>query len=275
MVLMSPDPHQIFLTREQVRRVDELAITRYGISGLILMENAGRGAAEIIDRAYGPNAGALVCCGAGNNGGDGCVIARHLHNFGWNIRLMLAGDESKMTFDMRTNYKIIRAMGLPLANTTAPPPLLRGDQKQVAPPPPLPRRDTGGSCSAMGSRSQQFEIDASDIVVDALLGTGFRGEVREPLKSLIEQINATKKRATVAIDVPSGLDCDAGLTGGCAVRANLTITFVTQKIGFKKPEAAPYLGKIEIVDIGAPREILDEVAAMAAFPSRDGEGADN
>jgi len=223
----------IALTRDQVRRVDEQAIHRYGIPGLVLMENAGRNAAAIIDRAYGPTRRAIIFCGRGNNGGDGCVIARHLHNAGWCVRVVLAGDVLRMTPDALANYRVIEAMGLA--------PLIAID--------------------AATQRDAASTITPEDIVLDALLGTGFRGEVQSPLAELIQAINAASKRAVVAVDLPSGLDCDTGKPGWATIRADLTITFVARKRGFDSPEALPSLGRIEIADIGAPRELIAEIAS--------------
>jgi NAD(P)H-hydrate epimerase len=223
----------ITLTREQVRRVDELAIHRYGITGLVLMENAGRNAAAIIDRAYGPSGRAVIFCGSGNNGGDGCVIARHLHNAGWSVRVVLAGDVSRMTPDTSANYRVIETMGL------APHVAVEIATQQAA----------------------ASSITPEDIAIDALLGTGFSGEVRSPLAELIHAINSASKRAVVAVDLPSGLDCDTGTPGRSTIRADLSITFVARKRGFDSPEAVPYLGRIEVADIGAPRALVAEVAA--------------
>jgi len=223
----------ITLTREQVRRVDDLAIHRYGISGLVLMENAGRNAAAIIGRAYGPAGRAVIFCGTGNNGGDGCVIARHLHNAGWPVRVVLAGDMSRMTPDASANYRIIEAMGLA--------PLVAVD--------------------ATTQQAAASSVTPQEIAVDALLGTGFSGEVRSPLAELIHAINAASKRAVVAVDLPSGLDCDTGMPGRATIRADLTITFVARKRGFDSLEAVPYLGRVEVVDIGAPRELIAEIAS--------------
>ncbi len=224
------------ITREQVRRVDELAIERYGIAGLVLMENAGQNAAAIIRDTYGPPGKAWICCGLGNNGGDGFVIARHLHNAGWSVRVVLAGDPSRMTPDTRANYAIVEAMKL----------------------------EVSVAQSGETQRALAGTISHDEIVVDALLGTGFRGEVRSPTAELIDAINGAAKRALVAIDVPSGLDCDTGLPSNATVRADLTITFVAAKAGFAVASAGPYVGRIEVADIGAPRELLDEVLGAGA-----------
>jgi NAD(P)H-hydrate epimerase len=213
------------LTQEQVRRIDRLAKDRYGLAGLVLMENAGRNAATIIDHTYQPAGTVIIFCGAGNNGGDGYVIARHLHNARWGVRVVAAGDRSKMTPDARANCTIVEAMGLELFDA--------------------PDRACGHAAVE--------SIKPQDIVIDALLGTGFQGEVRSPINELILEINKAPRRALVAIDVPSGL----GTASNATIKADLTITFVALKEGFAV--AAPYVGRIEIADIGVPKELVDAV----------------
>ncbi len=224
------------LTREQVRRVDELAVRRYGIASLVLMENAGRNAAALIDQTYGPRGRTIIFCCPGNNGGDGCVIARHLHNAGWSVCVVLAGDPSRLTPDTATNSRIIEAMGLK----------------------PIVAEDSLALQAAAAS------IASEDVVVDALLGTGFSGEVRSPLAELIHAVNKAKKRAVVAVDLPSGLDCDRGAPCAATIRADLTVTFVARKRGFDSPHAAPFIGRVQVADIGAPRELIAEIAAESS-----------
>ena len=223
----------LVLSRDQVRRIDDLAIDDYGLAGIILMENAGRGAAEIIDRAYGPHGSAFIACGTGNNGGDGLVIARHLYNAGWSVRVMIAGDASKLSPDAATNDRIIQAMDI---------------ERIVA---------------ADGAAQQDLakSIHLREAVIDALLGTGFQGRVRTPLAELIDALNAAPKHAMVAVDVPSGLDCDTGECGGVAIRADLTITFVALKKGFLAEHARPRVGRCEVVDIGVPRDLIRRITS--------------
>lgn len=223
----------VVLTRDQVRSVDKAAIERYHISGIVLMENAGRNAAAIIRGFYGECGSALICCGPGNNGGDGCVIARHLHNAGWSVHLLVTGDAARMTPDMRANFAIAEAMGL--ARTIA---LDRNRQRIVV-----------------------ESVRKDEILIDALLGTGFRGTVRSPTAELIETMNTVEKRAMAAIDVPSGLDCDTGVPSNATIKADLTITFVATKIGFTRDAAVPFVGRVEVADIGVPRDLIAEVAA--------------
>ncbi|MBI4718767.1 MAG: NAD(P)H-hydrate epimerase [Planctomycetes bacterium] len=224
------------LSREQVRRVDRLAVERYGIPSLLLMENAGRSAAEIIGTEYGSAGRAFIVCGSGNNGGDGCVIARHLHNAGWSVRLLMTCDESRMTPDLLSNWRIVAAMNL----------------------------DRRLAFDAAAQAAAAHGLADDEILVDALLGTGFSGEVRSPMAELIASLNAAGKRATVAVDVPSGLDCETGLPSAVTIIADRTITFVASKVGFLRPAARPYLGRVRVADIGAPRELVEQIAGGPA-----------
>ena len=219
----------VFLTREQVRRVDAVAIHELGIPGVVLMENAGRNAADRIAEVVRRTAAerVVIFCGTGNNGGDGFVIARHLRNRGLNVLVFLAGDPDRLTPDAGVHYRILRAMGIAVH--------------------PAGRTGTTGG------------IRGRDVVVDALLGTGFEGDVREPLASLIEGINGASKAAVVAVDVPSGLDCDTGRPCNATIRADLTVTFVAGKVGFATETARAYTGEVVVADIGAPSELVDRV----------------
>jgi len=221
------------LTRQEVREVDRLAIQEYGIPGVVLMENAGRGTAEHIVRELGGSAEGrrvTLACGGGNNGGDGFVIARHLHNAGADVTILLAADPDLLKGEAEVNYRIARAMHLPM--------LACGSDSQI--------------------QQAAVHLTQCDCLVDALLGTGFAGQVRSPLRELIIQINAAGSQGVkiVAVDIPSGLDCDTGRPGGIAVRAHLTVTFVAPKVALLSNAAASYVGRIAVVDIGVPWEIV-------------------
>jgi len=224
----------VLLTREQVRRVDAVAIHELGIPGVVLMENAGRNAADRIAEVVRRTAAdrVVIFCGTGNNGGDGFVIARHLRNRGFTVRVYLAGEAERLTPDAQVNHGILQAMGVTIH----------------------PAVDAGTVAMAIG------ELRGADVVVDALLGTGFQGDVREPLASLIEGINGTAKAAVVAVDVPSGLDCDTGRPCNATIRADLTVTFVADKVGFATETARQYTGEVVVADIGAPPDLADCVA---------------
>jgi len=221
-------------------------VEQYGLPGIVLMENAGRNAARVIRRdvlGAGRGGRVAIVCGAGNNGGDGFCIGRHLANCGVDVKIYLAADPGRVGGDAATNLQIVRRMGLPLTD-------LR-DVQQIHP--------------AM----EQWQ--ACDAIIDALLGTGFAGEVRGPLDRVIEAINAARAAAgpggrplVVAVDVPSGLDADSGRPSNVAVRADLTITMVARKVGFDAPTAAPYTGRVVVVDIGAPRMVIESVAGRVS-----------
>jgi len=231
-----PSQDEVVLTRAQVREVDRRAIEDYGVPGVVLMENAGRNAAHLI-RYWTPHNGPVaIVCGRGNNGGDGFVIARHLHNAGIRVELLPACEIMHLTGDAATNAGIVEKMGLPLR--------MFDTVERIAEERPTLRR-------AM-------------VIVDALLGTGFSGKVRSPMDLAINAINEEARAGgtkVVAIDLPSGLDCDTGEPSNATVKANHTITFVARKAGFDAPGAAAYTGEVLVSDIGAPEMIIGEVLA--------------
>jgi NAD(P)H-hydrate epimerase len=210
------------LTREQSRAVDRVAVEEFGMSGLVLMENAGRGCAELLLK-LGVTGRVAICCGRGNNGGDGFVIARHLENAGVEVDVGLFAEESRIEGDAVANLRILRAAGTPLR-------VLSGE-----------------------SAATDAFLRGADWIVDALLGTGVTGPVRDPLAGVIAAINRPGARV-LAIDLPSGLDCDTGQPWGACVRATHTATMVSRKQGFAR--AAEYTGEVHVIDIGIPRRLL-------------------
>jgi NAD(P)H-hydrate epimerase len=232
----------LILSRDDVRRIDQLAIDKLGIPGVVLMENAGRGAADIIlkvlrdELALAPDKSSVaILCGGGNNGGDGYVIARHLFNAGAKVCIYTAVDRARLSGDAATNSNIAAHMNLPSRDLLTPQQIL--------------------ACTP--------ELERCDLFVDALLGTGFRGDVRPELAAVIELSNrlapANGRRKVVAIDVPSGLDCDSGKPSNATVRADVTVTFVAMKRGFLNDAAKAYTGRIEVAGIGAPAELLNSL----------------
>lgn len=219
-------PARYVLDRESVRRVDRAAVEEYGVPGVVLMENAARGlAAEAL--AMLPGGGAVVIvCGWGNNGGDGYALGRHLHNAGVDVTLVSLG-EPKAGTDAATNREICRRMGIRAVGLD--------DARRLAP---------------------------GDLVVDAIFGTGLDRPVTGSAAEAIEWINATG-RPVLAVDVPSGLDCDTGATLGVAVRAARTVTFVAPKPAMRDPAARELVGEVVVVDIGAPVELLERFGGPA------------
>ena len=211
----------LLLTRKQSRDIDASAINEYGIPGLVLMENAGRGAADAMGD-YGIYGHVLICCGKGNNAGDGFVMARHLTLRGHHASVWLFASPDELTGDAAVNYEIIRNCGIAIREHS-------------------------------DARWGNFEtlLHLSDWVVDALLGTGAHGTPREPIAGAIRRINRSQKKV-LAVDLPSGLDADTGQPADPTIRARLTCTFFAEKIGLGKIAAAPFVGEIEVCDIGFP-----------------------
>ncbi|MGO8689096.1 MAG: NAD(P)H-hydrate epimerase [Thermoguttaceae bacterium] len=220
------------LSREQSRQVDRRAGEEYGISGLVLMENAGRGAADVLGQLASPGEKIVVCCGKGNNAGDGFVLARHLDLRGYAVRVLVWAEPEELQGDAGVNFQILRKVGVPLEIFGS-----RHDPARLA-----------------------DNLAGAAWIVDALLGTGVRGEPRPPLDAVIEGLNAAAA-PKLAIDLPSGLDCDTGRPARHTIRAAVTCTFVASKRGFSAPGAAEWTGQVHVLDIGAPRKLVEEVLA--------------
>jgi NAD(P)H-hydrate epimerase len=216
----------MFLSRDEVRAVDRRAIEDYGVPGVVLMENAGRGAAEVLLR-LGVRGPVTICAGKGNNGGDGFVIARHLDLHQVPTRVLVFARPEELAGDAAINCRIVQKSGLPLA--------FFGPDVQEP--------------------TLQRELATAEWLVDALFGTGLTGAVRPPFDRVIAALNASAGHV-LAVDIPSGLDCDTGLPLGPTVRADHTVTFVAPKKGFAEPAAREWLGQVHVVGIGAPRAAL-------------------
>ena len=227
------------LTAEAMRAADEYTIETYGIPSFTLMETAGRGCAEHIRTAYGPfgDAPVVVLCGKGNNGGDGLVVARRLLVTGATVRVVLTAPPDELRDDPARNMQLLRQLqeqsGDRLTIETAPAPT---DLDDALPPP-----------------------GTAALYVDALLGTGLTSALREPIHSLVEQVN-DRPAPTVAIDVPTGLHSDTGAVLGTAVQAASTVTMAAPKVGLLVGEGPAHAGTVHTVDIGIPPFVLAEAA---------------
>jgi len=219
----------VFLSRDEVRALDRRAIEEYGVPSVVLMENAGRGAAEVL-RSVGIHGRVVICCGKGNNGGDGYVIARHLDIWQVPVSVLLFARPEELTGDAAVNYGMIAKAGLPIEVYADNPLDLTAVRDQLA---------------------------TAEWVVDALFGTGLQGPVRPPLDATIAAINASPARV-LAADIPSGLDCDSGQPLGPTVRARHTATFAALKKGFANRASQQWTGQVHVVDIGVPRKLLSE-----------------
>ena len=216
----------IRLTREQVREIDRRSIEEYHIPGIILMENAARGVADVAEQMLANKDRAItIFCGGGNNGGDGFAAARHLHNRGHNVAIRLLSQPDKLQGDALINWQITQAMKIPAAT----------------------------------SGPDVIDRVAQHLIIDALFGTGLDQAPRADAAALIETINRLGLNV-LAIDVPSGLDCNTGEPLGTCIRAARTVSFVDEKAGFANPRSKEFTGQVTVADIGCPRELIEEVA---------------
>lgn len=219
------------VTAAQMREMDRRTIEEVGIPGIVLMERAGLAAAEAVRELLKAQGGRRVCvlAGKGNNGGDGFVVARHLAEEGYSVQVFLFGLSEQIQGDARTNLDIWQRLGGNLTEIT--------------------------SADQLGT--VETTLAQTDVVVDALLGTGLSRAPREPLASAIHLINRSGK-PVMAVDVPSGLDSDSGAVyEGCCVRATCTVTFGAAKIGLMVYPGAGYVGHLTIADIGIPRFLME------------------
>ena len=218
-------------TAAVMRKLDACAIHDYGIPGVVLMENAGKGTVDCIFKLYGNPAGKIITiiAGPGNNGGDGFVIARHLHQLGALPQLVLMVDPVKLTGDAAINWEIVKR--LPIQAVT-----IKGD----------------GDLSIAKRYFHQ-----SQLLVDAIFGTGLKREVSGIYASIIGLINQLKN-TVVAVDISSGLDSDTGQPLGDAVVADLTVTYGLAKPGHFIGLGKKLTGMLEVVDIGIPPEVVEK-----------------
>lgn len=199
----------------------ELNSEYLGVSTLQLMENAGKAVAEEISKRFKPNAKVTVFCGTGRNGGDGLVAARHLASLGFKVSVKLIGKESDLKSSIVVkNWEAVKSM-------------LWSIETQI-----LPDSSVVNSCE-------------SDVIIDALLGTGAKGLLKQPILQAVKAINESKG-FKVAVDIPTGIDSDSGEILGDAVKADLTVTFHKPKFGLKK--AKEFCGEVKVAEIGIPLE---------------------
>lgn len=221
------------MSRDEVRAVDQRAIEEFGLPGVVLMENAGRGCVDWLEE-LGINGRVVICVGKGNNGGDGFVIARHLENRGYDVRVLLFTTPDSLRGDAEINYQVIKRAQTAIRVFAEP-------------------------AEANFELQVKDELSEADWIVDALLGTGTRGQLREPFPQVINAINQASARR-LAIDLPSGQDCDSGLPvdpqNPVVVKADFTATFVARKLGFEDSSAKEFTGEVRVIDIGVPHSMF-------------------
>ena len=230
------------VTSEIMRRLDKRAIEECGIPGIVLMENAGRGAASIIETSYPVlnNKKIAIFCGKGNNGGDGFVIARHLFNGGVEVKVYLLTAGDSLQGDAKVNFRILRQMGIDIVEL-------------------------------VGANSLDLvrnELKDYDLAVDAIFGTGLNSEVRGIYREVIEVLNCTNI-PKVAVDIPSGLSADTGKVLGTCIRADRTITFAHPKLGLLIHPGLEYVGELYTIDISIPDYLIEEERIQNYIIDRD------
>ncbi len=212
------------LSRDETRRIDVQALDDFKMPTIVLMENAGRGAAAWLGAKLEPGRKVVIACGPGNNGGDGGVVARHLDAWGFDIQILWFADPSQLKGDAAIQREILDRSEITI--------------KIVDENTPLDDLWIG-----------------ADWLVDALLGTGLTRPVEGLLGRAIDSMNGSKL-PILALDLPSGLDADTGQPLGTAIHARATTTFVAPKLGFAHREASAYTGEVVVIDIGVPRALL-------------------
>ena len=226
------------VTTQQMREIDRVTIEEVGIPGLDLMEAAGQGVVDAIEETLIDISRSRIAifCGKGNNGGDGFVVARLLTEKEADVDIYLLGEKSEISGDAKVNLDRVRNMGLKV--------------KEIS------------------SRDQINNPLGVDIIVDAIFGTGIKGSVRGFPAEVIDLINSSEG-TVVAVDTPSGLNTDTGEVEGPCVRAEMTATMGLPKLGLLLFPGKECVGKLEIVDIGVPPEVIEKAGITIEYVERE------
>jgi NAD(P)H-hydrate epimerase len=223
---------QRVVSAEEMRWCDETTVNTYGVPGMLLMENAGRGVVEVIKDQYPTlqSKKILVVCGKGNNGGDGFVIARLLSNSCAMINVLLMASSSELKGDAKKNFVILQKFA-------------KKSSRQIK----LYRY----------SKKLLMSLSKPDIIVDAMFGTGFAGSVRKPFADVIDWMN-NQGSQIVAVDIPSGVNGTTGVVENYGVRAKITETFGSIKSGLLCNQGRELVGSVYCIDIGIPYSITED-----------------
>jgi len=244
------EPPVYVLTREAARELDRLALCEFGLPTLLLMENAARNAADIaLDGLEGiASPRVIIIAGPGNNGGDGLAMARHLHNAGLNIFIILAA-RPKPGSAAALHLNVCERIGLHIHEASA----------------SSPETLIPAAAIALGG---------CDLIIDAMIGTGLARPLEGTMAALAAAINTFASRGkgcdVLSLDCPSGMDCETGEAAttasvtGAAVRASVTVSFAGLKPGFLTLAAQTLLGEVVVADIGVPRALLERLGTRIA-----------
>ena len=217
---------------EASREMDKEAMEVYGLDTLVLMENAGLRSADYVASLLGDSSGNArisVIAGKGNNGGDGLVMARHLFNRGYEVEVFCLGQPETFSPAAQANWRIIDAMGVKITFLD----------------------------KARDLTLFRVKLSVSRLIVDAIFGSGFKGEMTGLAKDVVDILNETQ-RPVLALDIPSGIDADTGEVGKTFVKADYTVTFALPKFGNILSPGGEYNGKLNVVDISFPKALTAE-----------------
>ena len=207
----------------QIREFESDARTRYGLVGDVLMQRAGKAAFDFIQRRWPQAQHTAIFCGAGNNGGDGYVVAKLLHQRGMRVMVYQVGDHSQLKEEALQAYHACRYDNVPMTEW-----------------------------------HDGVDLGHPDLVIDALLGIGLKNEVRDPMRSAIVKMQQCHA-PIFAIDIPSGVEADTGVMLGEAIRATATITFIGVKLGLLTGQGAACTGELVLNDLQLPSELFSEI----------------
>jgi ADP-dependent NAD(P)H-hydrate dehydratase / NAD(P)H-hydrate epimerase len=221
--------------QKEMQQMDQYTMETIGLPGIVLMENAGaKVVEEIMSSSPRLKPKVIILAGGGNNGGDGFVIARRLYDLGLEPILCLLVDPNRIKGDAKVHLDVYINRGLPL---------FLYDEHTI--------------------EQLRNELNQADIIIDAILGTGVNGPVREPFNQVITMVNEyAKEKMIISVDIPSGVSSDTGKVEGVAIKATKTITFVFSKKGFFLNDGPKYIGEWKAVDISVPPSIVKDLGLV-------------
>ena len=218
------------VTAQEMQDLDRITIEEVGVPGVVLMENAGQAvvdtALEILEDNY--QAEVIVLAGKGNNGGDGFVVARLLANLGVEVKVFILGETAQISGDAKINLNILHKLRFTIEELQN-----QEDLERLIP-----------------------SLEEADLIIDGILGTGIKGELRGLVPDLIKIVNDVET-SVLAIDIPSGLNADSGRIHGIAIKADRTVTFALPKLGLLLYPGRDYVGGLEVADISIPDQVID------------------
>ncbi len=224
----------VYVTAEEMRRIDDVTIREFQVDVLMLMENAGRAAATMARRMFqGTTIGKRVAClgGGGNNGGDGMVAARHLANWGANVEVIVGTTKDRMKSVPLGQLHILEKMRIPILST-------------------------------------DYALRDYDLLIDGLMGYGLEGNPRDMVAVLIKDAN-TSGRPILALDVPSGMNATTGEAYDPCIKATSTLTLALPKTGFLARGASLYLGDLYLADISIPGKVYQSFGQQNILFQKD------